>query len=323
MTGNAEESPSQARLRRTLAVYRKIDDAVFSVEAGVVTAATALMTLFIFINLLFNFANGQALKVRVHQAAGTLWGPAPWGSDLLPTVVSLLALVGLLGAVVTHHPRLRARSLLLRLLAVVLSTGAVLGFVVVMLRAHPRWSCLILTAVGSGWGANWLVRGQNRPARRGLSAAILLVATLSAVWFCSRLPENFSAWTNAWALFLLLWMGFLGASMATSRGRNLRIDAVRKAVPERHMPKYNALSFAVAALFSGLFCYLAIVYTGNRIGETVSGEIPEWIKVLAIPVALGFTTLRFAGRAVLAAMGHVETLGGEVPLPDLPAGESS
>jgi TRAP-type C4-dicarboxylate transport system permease small subunit len=135
-----------------------------------------------------------------------------------------------------------------------------------------------------------------------------LIVACGLIAFSASVSDRFSAWTSRYALFLLLWTGFIGASMATSRGGHLRIDAVRKTLPERMIGRYNTLSFLVAALSSAVFCWLSFIYTLRRFGaDTTEGEIPDWIKVLAIPVSMFFIALRFSGRAWLSAIGQPDT----------------
>ena len=107
------------------------------------------------------------------------------------------------------------------------------------------------------------------------------------------------SWAPNVALTLLLWMAFLGASMATYQGRHLTIDAIRKAIPERAMPWFNAVSLLVAAAFTGLLLYLSWEYYLKRLDDPVEpGRVPDHIKVLAIPASLALVTVRFTLYAI-------------------------
>jgi TRAP-type C4-dicarboxylate transport system permease small subunit len=136
----------------------------------------------------------------------------------------------------------------------------------------------------------------------------VVVGTIVAVVAAEKfVPEGGTwTWTQKLALFLLLWTAFIGASMATHDGRHLTIDAVRKSVGPKIRPYYNAVSHAVAAMFTAAFMLLAYWYLQDRLAETAApGEIPDWLKVLAIPVSLGIVTLRFAGRSVAALLAGI------------------
>ncbi|MCA9562170.1 MAG: TRAP transporter small permease [Myxococcales bacterium] len=307
---------SDSKLDRIVAVYRRIDNAVFTVEAGLVTAATGLMTLFILLNILFSFANGQAIAISQGSASGQLGSPSYWVKELLPTLIGGGAVVAMVVAGV--FASLPDRSKGVRLAVAVALSALFFGFLAFMLKVPPKWACTLLAVVASVWFAIWLWKSKGGPIRWGVCA----IASAASIAFCLSISTTYSAWTQSYALFLLVWTGFMGGSMATSQGRHLRIDAVRKAVPERHMAKYNALSFGVAAAFTGAFAFLAIAYTAKRIGsDTVEGDIPEWIRVAPIPTALVLITLRFASRAVLSAMGHVETLADESSMASSPRGD--
>ncbi len=293
-------------MTRALRAWRRVDGAVYAVEAGIVTAATALMALFILFSIVFEFSHGQVLAFRrAAQAGGVTF--ATW----LPTLFVLFASIAIFYAGASSSPALRSTGRPFRAAAALAGTTFAGAVVWVMNVAHPRVTCLLATAAGGAYAARWILR-QARDGKAARRWVVWGISVGGAIWLSFGVSERFSAWTHSYALFLLLWMGFIGASMATSSGRHLRIDAVRKAVPRRHLARYNAVSFAVCALFSGVFFYLAVRYTLARFGqETTAGEIPDWARVLAIPVSLFFVTVRFAARSTLAAMGHIEEIADE------------
>jgi len=319
--------------------YRRIDNAVFVFEAATVTATTALMTLFIFFDILFKFANGQQLRIKALLETHELGEMTNWTcyfletagvleiggvsfettrttfhlGELAPTTLVAVGVFTVFLGAITAHPWGKERTLPLRLLLALFGLSLFFDFVYIMLTAHPKVTCLVTAMLASCYVAVYLAKRKSTFAHW----AIFLMALALFQGFCfTVVTERFSSWTHSYALVLLLWTCFIGASMATSKAKHLRIDAPRKAVPRRHMSRFNALSFLVAALFTGAFCYLSIVYFTNRMGgQTAEGEVPDWIKVLAIPVALSIVTLRFLFRSLWAALGYVEPLGEEVALP--------
>ena len=324
-------------------LYQRIDGAVFSVEAAIVTATTALMTLFIFFSILFEFANGQFLRMKTLHEAGELAKTETWGfywvqisgaleiipavgdpivfpkddttfhlGELAPTTLAILGLFTLFLGIVSAHPWSKVKPRVTRFLLAFCGLSAFFAFVVLMLRAHPKWTCLTVAFLGGAYAAVYLARRKSSIR----DWAVLVLAVGAFAGFSTTVGERFSSWTHSYAMFLLLWTCFIGASMATSKAKHLRIDAARKAVPREYMGRYNAVSFLFAALFTGAFCYLSATYFVNRLGgQTTEGEIPDWLKVLAIPVALGIVTLRFLFRSLWGALGYVEPLGEEVVLP--------
>jgi len=307
-------APANPRLERALTRYKRIDGVIYAIEAGLVTAATALMTLFIFLNLLFQFVNGQLLGINRDTLEGTL-GLGSYTS-LVVAFLSMVAIAWAIGNASRDAAAERGGngSIGAKLLVAALIVIGCVALVWIMIKSHPRWTVLALVAISGGASARWVWASPD--GWRGGRIIGWFVALGAGIWFSTIVTDRFSAWTHSYALFLLLWMGFFGASMATSVGRHLRIDAARKAVPESKLARYNAVSFGVAAIFSGILCYLAWVYIWPRFDqETVEGELAEWLKILPIPLSLCFVTLRFAARSAFSAMGHIEELDGEVPLP--------
>ena len=306
---------------RSVEIYRRVDRTVFAFEAGIVTLATALMTVFVFLNIVFDFSNNQRLRITTHWQNGTLFEWSSWFfsftstgeaapdqgglvfGDLFPSVVAFCFLFSICLAISGRLPALKDRTglhIFLGASALMSAIGVYLWF---MLSFHPKWSCFILSLLVMGYSAYSILK--SRPRQTGYLWISWLVVAFGLIAFSASVSDRFSAWTSRYALFLLLWTGFIGASMATSRGGHLRIDAVRKTLPEHMISRYNTLSFLVAALSSAVFCWLSFIYTLRRFGaDTTEGEIPDWIKVLAIPVSMFFIALRFSGRAWLSAIGQ-------------------
>jgi TRAP-type C4-dicarboxylate transport system permease small subunit len=302
-----------------VAVYERVDKAVFAVEAAIVTAATSAMILFIFLDLTFIFVNG--LKIRLFPPEGASPEGLPLGR-IGAAVAALVLVLALIGSGVRHHPQWGRRARAQRAGLSALIFGGVCALLFMLVTVHPRWTCLALVTLGGACAAITLRRAPATPERRR-HWVILGLTCAALTWFCFTLPDRYSSWTTPYALFLLLWCGFIGASMATSAGRHLRIDAVRKAIPHRLAARYGALSNLVTAAISGVLCYLAWRYTMARFGNpTVAGEIPDWLKALAIPVSLSLVTLRFSFRGILALTGYVEPIVEEVVVPPGPKGDA-
>lgn len=134
---------------------------------------------------------------------------------------------------------------------------------------------------------------------------VIIVATGVGLWIGNKLDVGYS-WAPQVSLVLLLWMAFLGASMATHEGKHLAVDAVRKLVPPHRERAFNATSQMVAGIVTAGFLYLSVTYLLKRLGEDPEpGKIPDWFKVLSIPVALGIMTLRFVGYSIGNAVGAI------------------
>ncbi|MGM0557412.1 MAG: TRAP transporter small permease [Myxococcota bacterium] len=166
----------------------------------------------------------------------------------------------------------------------------------------------------------------------------LVVALALSIYFMGSLPEGYS-WSQSYGLFLLLWVGFLGASAAARTRRHLRVDLMRKLLSSKWQPHFNAVSYFVAAAFTATIFYLGFIYLFGKdsaylvpiwdvpewlpatlqeelrtfpvpddasaftrmlhvfFAPSQPGEVPDWLKVLAIPVSMALIVVRFLGHS--------------------------
>ena len=306
------QAPSTQTQRSPLDVLRErspvfaaigaCDDAIYRTERALVTTAMLVMSGVVCLNILDQFLTAQRVAFRVVAAgeagAGSLW-PA-----LAAVMVTLgLAKAGWAGsALFAGKPR---GSWLMA----GLTTAAVLALCALVLFASSHVVVAILVALTGLWTAQAqldrpLPLDHPNPTRVAWTrAGVALAITLAGAALALRvIPEGYT-WAQRLALFLLLWVAFIGASMATHDGAHLKIDAARKAMPARFSGVYEAASAFVAAAFTLAFLYLSVLYFQDRLAETAApGEIPDWLKVLSLPVALTLVSARFLLRGVASLL---------------------
>ena len=115
-------------------------------------------------------------------------------------------------------------------------------------------------------------------------------------------------WADTIVRHLVLWVGFMGAAMATSDDRHISIDALTKFIPAR-------VKHAVT-VFTSLFAVLVCVYLTRAawqflLDEKSSGEllvlsIPTWIAVLIIPMGYALLSVHFFVKVVDNAVGALK-----------------
>lgn len=303
---SADSAPAYgARLRQrfpALSVVARVDDAVYAFERGLVTAAMLVMSGVVCINVLFQFLTRQRALLRgIDEQAGSVLDV--WPSALLLVSVAVLAR----GAWAASSFGKGNGPMVAILTALTVIGFVAFGGALVILPSHVLMALLAL-----GAGAWVAITELDRPRPLGSAipdgntrlrvGLVVIASVLFAVFAFRTVPERYS-WTTKLALFLLLWTAFIGASMATHDARHLRVDAVRKAIPARWLPYYETASHLVAATFTAVFAYLAYLYLFDRLAESAApNEIPDWIKVLAIPAALTMVTVRFLLRALAALL---------------------
>lgn len=138
-------------------------------------------------------------------------------------------------------------------------------------------------------------------------------------------------WGPRFALACMLWIGFLGASIATHEKRHLALEMGDKIWPAKLLPGIRALAMLCAAGMCAFLFLLAWKSIGahhakwllNKAaeGENLSSElqIPRWALLVVLPYTFAMMTLRFlligaralaggsvAGEELLPGMGGAE-----------------
>jgi len=123
-------------------------------------------------------------------------------------------------------------------------------------------------------------------------------------------------WADPFLRLSVLWLGFIGASMATHHDKHIRIDVIGRFLPARTAAAVSALT----GLFTTLVCVLLAVASWTFVANemefedtifTVSGfDVPSWWAQLILPFGFGLMSLRFffgsAGTILSLAKGEVE-----------------
>ena len=106
-------------------------------------------------------------------------------------------------------------------------------------------------------------------------------------------------WGDALLRNLVLWIGFIGATLATKEGKHINIDVISRWLPS--MGK-NVVTLIIH-LFSFLVCcaltYATLKFIRNEIqmGQKTFLNIPVWIPEMILPVTFGLMSLRFGLRS--------------------------
>jgi C4-dicarboxylate transporter, DctQ subunit len=110
-------------------------------------------------------------------------------------------------------------------------------------------------------------------------------------------------WGDILLRHLVLWIGFLGAALATSGERHINIDILTRYLPERLRRAVAAFSnvFAAAVCFLLFRASLTFIRFEIANNNTVFANIPSWIAQIIIPVGFGLLTFHFIVRAILDA----------------------
>ena len=142
---------------------------------------------------------------------------------------------------------------------------------------------------------------------------ILLSVMVIMAFFQVIMRLLFSAgilWGDIFLRHLVLWVGFLGASLATREGKHIKIDILSRIVP----PRMKTPMMVVVNLISAGVCFLltraAVVfvqldYSDNTI---LFANIPAWIFQAVIPFGFALIGIRFLLRMGFELLGMEDAL---------------
>jgi len=123
-------------------------------------------------------------------------------------------------------------------------------------------------------------------------------------------------WGDVFLRHLVLWIGFLGAIIATGEGRHLKIEFINKLAAER----YRKVIYVLTNLFGALVCCFLMLAAVNFVrSEAEAGDIlilnlPTTYFIIIIPIGYGIVAFRFVVRSLTWV---AEIIGGNWHLKEL------
>ncbi|NLX15332.1 MAG: TRAP transporter small permease [Phycisphaerales bacterium] len=147
-----------------------------------------------------------------------------------------------------------------------------------------------------------------------VTMATLLVAVVWQV-ISRKVLNDPSHWTEELAIFLLIWVGLLGGSVALNRGAHLGIDYVVAKLSPRRRLYVEIFSFGIVALFSFFVMVVGgftLVREILKLGQTSPALGWKMGHVyLALPISGFFLTLYSIEFLILRIIALVR---GEMPV---------
>jgi TRAP-type C4-dicarboxylate transport system permease small subunit len=129
-----------------------------------------------------------------------------------------------------------------------------------------------------------------------LLAVMILLAGLQIVQ--RNLLATGFIWVDELLRILVLWLGLVGAVIATRNDRHITIDVLSRWLPAPVQQKVKILvEIFTAGICSILFWHgLRFVQMERSSGATVLGDHPAWLAQIIIPVAFGLIAGRYLWR---------------------------
>ena len=140
-----------------------------------------------------------------------------------------------------------------------------------------------------------------------LIAALLAVMILLAFW--QIVLRNFFAtgidWGDSLIRYLVVWVGFIGAAIATREGKHITIDILSRWITGKGNSAIQVISHLSSAVICGLLAWAAIkfIWFEAQMGGTTFFNLPIWVPELIIPITFGLMTLRYTLRLINEFIG--------------------
>lgn len=153
-------------------------------------------------------------------------------------------------------------------------------------------------------------------ARLERAAVVLLLTGLLGVGFLQVIWRNLLAsgmfWADELLQHMVLWLGFLGASLATREHRHLHLDVVTHFLPMRWQLGLGLLVNTAALAICLLLLQAAweFVRSEYTAGIVLTFGVPTWLVQSIVPLGFGAIALRFALRLLETLLHLVQPKAG-------------
>ena len=137
--------------------------------------------------------------------------------------------------------------------------------------------------------------------------AVMLSVMILLAFLQIILRNAFSSgisWGDPLVRYLVLWVGFIGASLATKEGKHITIEVFSRWLSDRANQYLKAISNLISVVICGLLVFAGwtFVYNEYLMGGTTFLKLPAWIPQIIIPVTFTVITLRFLLRFLVNRM---------------------
>ena len=127
----------------------------------------------------------------------------------------------------------------------------------------------------------------------GLLLLMISMAVLQI--FMRNLFDSGILWGDSLVKVLVLWIGLLGAMIASRNSHHISIDILSKFLPEQIKKITNFIISVFTSLVCGVMAYysLSFVIMEKQDGYTAFANIPAWVCESIIPIAFAIISLRY------------------------------
>jgi C4-dicarboxylate transporter DctQ subunit len=142
---------------------------------------------------------------------------------------------------------------------------------------------------------------------------VVFLAFIILIAFLQIVLRNFLStgldWGDSLVRNLVLWIGFIGATLATKEGKHINIDVVSRWLPSLGKNIVTLITHLFSFFVCGGLTYAALKFIRNEVQmeNRTFLDIPAWVPELILPVTFILMTFRFGLRS-LKNLSEMETM---------------
>ena len=139
----------------------------------------------------------------------------------------------------------------------------------------------------------------NKISRLETVLITILLTLMILMAFSQIVLRNFFAtgidWGDALVRYLVVWVAFIGAAVATREGKHITIDLLSRWLTGARSVAIQALSCFFSTVICGLLTVAAarFIWFEAQMGSSTFLNLPVWVPELIMPATFGLMTLRF------------------------------
>ena len=129
-----------------------------------------------------------------------------------------------------------------------------------------------------------------------LVGLLMSMIILSVLQICLRnFFETGIVWSDVLVRILVLWLGLIGAMVASRKGNHINIDLIDRYLPERA----KIVVSLIIELFTTLICLIVAYYSLQFVqmefvdGGRAFAKVPTWVCEAIIPFAFTVIAIRY------------------------------
>jgi TRAP-type C4-dicarboxylate transport system permease small subunit len=293
-------------------IVRRVDDWIFTVEMGILWTFLGVSAVMVFLDVMYRRLAAPDSKVA--ELTARIFGvESPEAMETLTTVGPIAT--GVIGIGLVYFAFWTAEKHaaepgeqshikpVIQTFVACVGLGG-LGWIMIQPQVESRWFYLLLYALCAGvWLFN-LVREQAKGWGAKL-VAFLVVTVIYVEITLEYFPDGYS-WSKEISLIMLLWVGFLGASVCAHEGKHIQVGALKKVEPPSMSRWTEAIGYLATASFCAFMALLGYVYAKEALqleGRFEQTNIPDWVATIAVPAAFAMTMVRYIAAAFSSILG--------------------